>query len=161
MRTATALLALAATAVLLTACNPVTAPTSAPAATDNPSVGISTHSVVVSGAGDSPGAPTAAPTTAAAAAAAPATVLHVSGNGIKNTTRFTTGDNWTINYTYDCTKTFGGTGNFQVYVDYPDGDIPVNELGAKGHDSSTETGAGVHSLKVVSECPWTLTVVNG
>ncbi len=90
----------------------------------------------------------------------PHVLLKVSGNGIKNTVKFTTGDDWTIHYTYDCTK-FGAEGNFQVYVDYPTGDIPVNELGKKGSSSSTETGAGTHALKVASECTWTLTVTNG
>jgi hypothetical protein len=98
-------------------------------------------------------------TTAPAAGAG--TALKVSGNGIKNTKQFTTGDSWTINYTYDCSGVYGGQGNFQVYVDYPTGDVAVNELGDKGASSSAETGAGVHSLKVVSECNWTVTVTNG
>lgn len=104
---------------------------------------------------------TCAAPVASTPAAAPATVLKVSGNGIKNTKQFTTGDNWTINYSYDCSGTFGGEGNFQVYVDYPTGDVAVNELGAKGASSSAETGAGTHSLKVASECPWTVTVTDG
>jgi hypothetical protein len=110
----------------------------------------------------SSGTPAAGPAShAAAPAPAPAkpkTLLTLKGNGIKNGPQFTTGDNWTINYTYDCRSFSGGQGNFSVYVDYPNGDIPVNELGAKGASSSTATGAGVHTLKVASECPWTLTV---
>lgn len=108
-----------------------------------------------------PAAPAATTGKGGAPAPAPAeakTLLTLKGNGIKNTTRFTTGDNWTINYTYDCTKILGGQGNFTIYVDYPSGDIPVNELGAKGASSSTATGAGPHTMKVASECPWTLTV---
>jgi hypothetical protein len=108
----------------------------------------------------------AAPASGAAApvtskAAAPAVVLKLAGNGIKNSPQFTTGDNWTVNYSYDCSGVLGGQGNFQVYVDYPGGDVAVNELGAKGASSSSESGAGAHSLKVVSECPWTVTVTNG
>lgn len=125
---------------------------SSDAASGNPT----THSVVGSNAGASGGS---APTTQAAAPAGP--LLKVTGNGIKNTKAFTTGDNWTINYSYDCTGIMGGTGNFQVYVDYPNGDIPVNEMGAKGSSSSTATGSGSHTLKIVSECPWTVTVTNG
>jgi hypothetical protein len=88
-----------------------------------------------------------------------ATVLKTSGNGIKNTAAFTTGDTWTIAYTYDCTA-FGGTGNMQIYVDYPNGDIAANALGTKGHDTTTETGAGTHTLKVASECRWTVAVTS-
>ncbi|WP_160311195.1 hypothetical protein [Streptacidiphilus anmyonensis] len=135
------------------ATNKSSSTTTSSSPTDNPSVGITTHSVVNSGSGNS------APTTVAAAPAGP--LLKVTGNGIKNTKQFTTGDNWTINYTYDCTGIMGGQGNFQVYVDYPNGDIPVNELGAKGSSSSTATGAGTHTLKIASECPWTVTVTNG
>jgi hypothetical protein len=108
-----------------------------------------------------PAAPAATGSTHAAAApvaAKPRTLLSLKGNGMKNTTQFTTGDNWTIAYTHDCAGFSGGTGNFSVYIDYPNGDIPVNELGAKGASSSTATGAGTHTLKIASECPWTLTV---
>lgn len=100
----------------------------------------------------------AAAAPATTAAAKPKTLLSLKGNGIKNSPQFTTGDNWTIHYSYDCTSFSGGQGNFSVYVDYPTGDIPVNELGAKGASSSTATGAGTHTLKIASECPWTLTV---
>ncbi|WP_037606244.1 hypothetical protein [Streptacidiphilus rugosus] len=150
-RTLTALATAGLLAFGLAACQPTTPGSDGTGS--NPNVGITTKSVVTSGAG------AAAPTTAAASPAGP--LLKVSGNGIKNTKQFTTGDNWTINYTYDCSKIFGGNGNFQVYVDYPNGDIPVNELGAKGASSSTATGAGTHTLKVASECPWTVTVTNG
>lgn len=154
-------LAIAAGAILaLAACQPTSSTGGSDAASSNPTSGATTHSVVGSNAGTSGSStPTTAPTTAAAAAAGP--LLKVSGNGIKNTKQFTTGDNWTINYTYDCTGVMGGTGNFQVYVDYPNGDIPVNELGAKGSSSSTATGSGSHTLKIASECPWTVTVTNG
>lgn len=101
-----------------------------------------------------------APAASTPAPAAPATVLTLKGNGIKNSPKFTTGNDWTVNYTYDCSS-FGMKGNFQVYVDFPDGDSPVNELGEKGASSSAETGAGSHSLKINSECDWTVTVTNG
>ncbi|MEY9876627.1 hypothetical protein ABH931_006137 [Streptacidiphilus sp. MAP12-33] len=230
MRTPTrALLIPAVTVCLLTGCAATT--TAGPAASANPTVGITTHSVVTSGSGvpsippvpnlvgqtddladataqalgfyttpEAPGGdtlnltspgdwtvcsqspaagpshgsngiiltvvntaagktcPGAAPSTPAAGGG---TLLQVSGNGIKNTKQFTTGDNWTINYTYDCTGFLGGTGNFTVYVDYPNGDVAVNELGSKGSSSSTETGAGMHSLKVSSECNWTVKVTDG
>ncbi len=113
-----------------------------------------------SGTSPATAAATGAATHAAAAPAPakPKTLLSLTGNGIKNSPQFTTPDTWTIKYSYDCTKIMGGQGNFTVYVDYPNGDIPVNELGAKGASSSTATGAGKHTLKVASECPWTLTV---
>ncbi|MCC9312378.1 hypothetical protein LN042_35895 [Kitasatospora sp. RB6PN24] len=94
------------------------------------------------------------------APAASSTLLKTSGDGIKNTASFTTGDNWTIHYTYDCSA-FGTQGNMQIYVDYPNGDIAANALGEKGADSTTETGAGTHTLKVNSECKWTVEVTSG
>lgn len=103
-----------------------------------------------------PGAP---PTTAPTTAPAAATVLHATGNGIKTTPAFTTTDQWTIAYTYDCSN-FGDQGNLQIFVDYPGGDIAANALGRQGHDSTTETGVGTHTLTVNSECVWTVTVTN-
>jgi hypothetical protein len=93
--------------------------------------------------------------------AGPKTVLTAHGSGIKKTAKFTTGDDWTIHWTYNCSGFFGGKGNFVVTV-YTDGgldDIAVNELGKKGSDASPEyDDAGTHYLEVNSECSWTLKV---
>lgn len=120
------------------------------------------------------GAPTAAASHAAGAGApvaktstkpaAPAThvVLKVSGNGIKDTKAFTTGDTWSLKYSYDCSSDGLDEGNFQVYEDYPSGDILVNALAKKGSDVEYRTGdAGKHTLKMNSECSWSITVTDG
>lgn len=103
----------------------------------------------------------AAPVTTAAPAQS--VVLKVSGSGTKTTKTFTTGDDWSIKYTYDCSN-FGTEGNFQIYV-YDNGDpsdTPVNELSKKGGDVTYEHGAsGTHYLEMNSECDWTVTVTDG
>ncbi|HEU5427067.1 MAG TPA: hypothetical protein VFU74_09340 [Actinocrinis sp.] len=129
------------------------------------------------GAGDSGGAAASAPVEPSAtdAAAVPASspssapaaskhvVLTVHGNGIKTTKTFSTGDDWSITYSFDCSS-FGSQGNFQVYV-YSDGslsDAPVNELSEKGGDTTYEHDAsGTHYLDINSECSWTVTVTDG
>jgi hypothetical protein len=99
-----------------------------------------------------------APTTKAAAPAKPTVVLTAHGSGIKNTAPFTTGDNWTVTYTFDCTG-FGQAGNFMVS---DENDMPlVNELKLKGTGSTPQYNAGTHHLQINSECDWTLTVTNG
>jgi hypothetical protein len=109
----------------------------------------------------------AAPTTAAAvvapttaAAPQPKTLLTLKGSGIKKSATFTTGDEWILKYTYDCSN-FGSSGNFQVYL-YTDGTmggVLVNELAAKGNDTAPQHGdAGSHYLEMNSECSWTVTV---
>jgi cytoskeletal protein RodZ len=105
----------------------------------------------------------------ATVAAAPATtaaptqtvVLTKSGNGIGDIQQFTVGDNWALQYSFDCSNA-GGQGNFQVYEDYPNGSILANQLAAKGSDTSYQTAdAGTHTLKVNSECSWTIKVIDG
>ena len=96
--------------------------------------------------------------------AAPTTRFSLSGSGTKNTTDFTVPDEWTLDYTYDCSNA-GGQGNFQVFAYNSDGSLDpngptVNELGAKG-DSSTaaHNDAGSKYLTINSECSWTVKVV--
>ncbi|HTJ70074.1 MAG TPA: hypothetical protein VL551_21235 [Actinospica sp.] len=107
--------------------------------------------------------------TSTATALAPATsaaptktvVLKESGDGIKSTKSFTVGNDWSLAYSYDCSS-FGSQGNFQVYEDYPNGDVLVNELQEKGSDTTYQhDDAGTHSLEVNSECSWTITVTDG
>jgi hypothetical protein len=101
--------------------------------------------------------------TTAAPPAAPAktVVLTKSGEGIEQTRSFTVGDNWSLTYTFDCSN-FGMQGNFQVYEDYPDGNVLVNALAKSGSDTTYQTGdAGTHSLKINSECAWTVKVTDG
>jgi len=110
-------------------------------------------------------APIAAKTTAAAkpttAKPTSKTIMTFKGNGIKNSPKFKTGDDWVIDYTYDCSS-FGSKGNFQVMY-YTDGEldnIAVNELAKKGSDSAPVYGdSGTHYLSINSECSWTVKVV--
>lgn len=90
----------------------------------------------------------------------PTTLLTTTGNGIKATTEFTTGDSWNLTYTFDCSG-FGSSGNFAV-TEYTTGEmtgILVNALAASGQDTVPVYDAGRHHLEVNSECDWTLTVV--
>lgn len=135
----------------------------------------------VASGGKSAGTPAAAVTTAATpsthAAAAPAAtaaqtaqaapvekvVLQLTGSSSKTTQSFTTGNDWSIKYSFDCSS-FGDSGNFQVYVYTDDdlSDVPVNALAAKGSDTTYEHGsAGSHYLEMNSECSWTVTVTDG
>lgn len=106
-----------------------------------------------------PGTTAAAPATTAAPA--PKVLLLVTGSGTKTTQKFTAAADWDLNWTYDCTRTEGGQGNFQVYI-YSGGgslsDIAVNELGAKGSDVTHEHQGGTYYLEMNSECPWTVKV---
>ena len=92
----------------------------------------------------------------------PTTVLCISGSGTKSTQMFTVGDNWTLNWNYDCSN-FGEQGNFQVSA-YDSGNSseedainPVNELGKSGSDTEYYHQAGTYYLQVNSECNWSLT----
>jgi hypothetical protein len=103
---------------------------------------------------------TAAKTTAKPAA--PRTLLTSSGTGDKNTNEFTSGANWTIHYTYDCSD-FGRSGNFVVTVfdgaDQSEHDPGISTLDRKGADNVPVLGdSGLHHLQIISECKWTLTV---
>lgn len=116
----------------------------------------------------SPAPPSTLPPTSASPTTAPAApsthvVLKVSGSGIKNTKTFTTGDAWSIAYSFNCAS-FGSKGNFVVTV--YDGedltDLPVNELAEKGSDVTYEHGeSGSHYLQINSECSWKVTVTDG
>ncbi|MEY9931998.1 hypothetical protein ABH926_006647 [Catenulispora sp. GP43] len=105
-------------------------------------------------------APPPAPSTTAAPK--PAVVFSTSGNGIKNTASFTTGAEWSVAYTFDCSGAGGdGKGNFVLDVGGDMGDILANALAASGSDTSYEHGnPGSHYLQVDSECDWTLKVSN-
>jgi hypothetical protein len=106
------------------------------------------------------GATTGTKTTPPAKPASGRTLLTTHGSGIKKTAKFSTGDDWTIHWTYDCSS-FGQKGNFQifVYTGNSPSDVAANELGNKGSDSSPEYGSsGTHYLEVNSECKWTLKV---
>jgi hypothetical protein len=118
---------------------------------------VTAHDAAPAAAHTSAAAPPAPSTTAAPK---PAVVFTTSGNGIKNTANFTTGAEWSVAYTFDCSGA-GGTGNFVLTVSGDLGDTLANALAAKGSDTSYEHGKpGSHYLQVNSECDWTLKVSN-
>lgn len=125
--------------------------TSAPPALISPAAGDVASQAPVSVAPPSPTPP------------ATQVVLTFTGDGTKTSKTFTTGDDWSIKYTFDC-STFGSAGNFQVYT-YTGGSmsgIPVNELKNSGNDTTYQhNDSGMHYLEVNSECGWTVTVTDG
>ncbi|MBS2965266.1 hypothetical protein KGA66_19610 [Actinocrinis puniceicyclus] len=128
--------------------------------------GTTATATAATGATDTSTSPAAAASTSAPAApVAPAkhVALTVKGEGTKTTKTFSTGDDWSIAYTFNCAS-FGSQGNFQIYT-YTDGslsDTPVNALDEKGSDTTYEHGdSGTHYLEINSECSWTVTVTDG
>ncbi len=90
--------------------------------------------------------------------AKPATVLALTGSGTKNTSAFKVGDEWTLSYTFDCTKAMravGGKGNFIVF---DKNDKIVNELDKTGKGSTQQHTPGTRQLQIISECDWTVKV---
>ncbi|MFJ2020796.1 hypothetical protein [Streptomyces nodosus] len=90
--------------------------------------------------------------------AEPSTLLTLSGSGTKNASAFKAGDEWTLSYTFDCTKAMaavGGKGNFIVFDKE---DKLVNELDKSGKGSTQQHTAGTHQLQIISECEWTVKV---
>lgn len=98
-----------------------------------------------------------APTTAQSSAAAPVVLYTKSGSGSGSTPKFTTGPEWQVAYTYDCSN-FGQSGNFQVTSE--DYQLVVNQLGTKGADTEyAHDDPGSHALTINSECAWTIKVI--
>ncbi|MEV5598014.1 hypothetical protein [Streptomyces sp. NPDC052496] len=90
--------------------------------------------------------------------AKPTTVLSLTGSGIKNTSTFKVGNEWTLSYTFDCTeamKAVDGKGNFIVF---DKNDKLVNEMGKTGKGSIQQHTPGTRQLQIISECEWTVKV---
>ncbi|KOU05500.1 hypothetical protein ADK86_07215 [Streptomyces sp. NRRL F-5755] len=90
--------------------------------------------------------------------AKPATVLALTGSGTKDTSAFKVGDEWTLSYTFDCTKAMRavhGKGNFIVF---DKNDKIVNELDKTGKGSTKQHTPGTRQLQIISECDWTVKV---
>lgn len=103
-----------------------------------------------------PATPEAAPTPTPKAK--PTTVLALTGSGTKKTSAFKVGDEWTLSYTFDCTKAMaavGGEGNFIVFDKT---DKIVNELDKTGEGSTPQHASGTRQLHIISECEWTVKV---
>jgi hypothetical protein len=94
---------------------------------------------------------------APAAPATPVVLYSKTGSGTGSTPTFTTGAEWQVQYTYDCTA-FGQSGNFVVTSE--DYELAVNQLGTKGADTDyVHNDPGNHSLSIDSECSWTIKVL--
>ncbi len=103
---------------------------------------------------------TVGPSTAPVAGGAP--FFTLSGSGTKTSAPFAAPSQWQLQYTYDCSSSLGGSGNFQVWLyngSNPAG-VPVNELGSSGASSSYvyEGGPAMH-VEVISACDWSITAV--
>jgi hypothetical protein len=97
--------------------------------------------------------------------ATPQTVLSLDGNGDSQTQEFTVADEWSIQYSFDC-STFGYPGNFAVDVEGSDG-VPSltnrgpNALASSGSSVVYNHHGGTYYLSILSECDWHITVVSG
>lgn len=92
----------------------------------------------------------------------PAVVLDVSESGTKQTRKFATSGDWTLEWSYDCSADYGQKGNVEVVVYQDDGsldmdDTLVNQLGVTGSDTQYYYDAGTHYLSINSECSWHVT----
>jgi hypothetical protein len=91
----------------------------------------------------------------------PLPLLDLKGSGIQRSAKFTTAGDWTITWSYDCSKYPGGTGLLQIYVKGDTLDVAVNELGKSGSGTQPEyTGAGTFYLEMNSVCAWHVIVKN-
>ena len=115
------------------------------------------QAVTISAQTDTGSSAPAAP--ASSAPPAPAVVLSISGSGEQTTQGFSTGPNWGVTYSYNCSA-LGMQGNFIVS---DENGIPlVNELGTSGSATTYEhSDPGRHYLQVESECSWTIQVTDG
>lgn len=96
----------------------------------------------------------------------PRVLFTFTGNGSHNTKTFTLSDNnyggFDVRWSYDCRKTFGGSGNFIVTLKQGSNvDFLMNELDTHGSGTDTEYAitSGAMHFEVVSECRWTLRVI--
>lgn len=92
----------------------------------------------------------------------PVVLLDLTGSGTKQTQKFTTASDWTLQWSYDCTAALGAQGNFIVTVYNADGsadygDTDVNQLGTSGSDIQYYYDSGTHYLSINSECSWRVT----
>ncbi len=92
-------------------------------------------------------------------------LLHQTGSGIASLPAFTVSSNatgWGLAWSYDCSGSFGGNGNFIVDIVRPGGgytsDPGVNELGTSGHAIEYYYDHGLFQLQINSECNWSVTV---
>ncbi len=119
-----------------------------------------------------PAASTAATTATTVAPAGP--IFTQTGSGTATTASFKVPNQWNFTWSYDCTASSIGTGNF-ITANYDltgslggnassGGSLDidnqgVNQVGPKGAGvEHYHSGGNTKYVKVISECPWTITV---
>ncbi|MFI2645569.1 hypothetical protein [Streptomyces sp. NPDC018610] len=91
--------------------------------------------------------------------AEPTTLLTLTGSGSKSTSAFKAGDEWTLSYTFDCTKAMGAVGGEGNFIVFDKDDRLVNEMDKTGKGSARQHTPGTRRLQIVSECEWTVKVI--
>jgi hypothetical protein len=90
-------------------------------------------------------------------------MLQLRGSGTKSTETFKVGDQWDLQWTYDCAS-FGQAGIFQVYIQSKTDPlaalIDVNQSGNSGQGVEHYHKAGTMYLQVNSVCDWTIKVLD-
>lgn len=96
---------------------------------------------------------------------APVQLVDAMGNGSGETGPFDTNGHFKVNYSFDCSGMYGGSGNFIVTpVDANGNDLAgpeVNRLAANGNGTADGYTFGSQKqmhLQIVSECTWHVTV---
>jgi hypothetical protein len=87
-------------------------------------------------------------------------ILSFEGSAVEQSKVFTTGPDWRLDYTYDCTSE--SSNGFAVFEHGSDGsmqDILLKEGNRTGASSKdVHDDAGSHYLYVTSNCDWSITV---
>jgi hypothetical protein len=90
------------------------------------------------------------------------TLLDLQGSGSRSTETFKTGDEWDLQWTYDCAKL--GSSIFQVYIKGKGNGlvtlIDVNQMGKSGQGVEHYHKGGTYFFEVNSGCDWTIKVVD-
>jgi hypothetical protein len=91
----------------------------------------------------------------------PKTVLSVDGRGSVKTQQFTTGADWYLRYSYQCSEVPDGA-RLQVfeYSATEQGTLIVDETDQDGTDTLPQHGTpGTRYLRITSNCSWTVTIL--
>ncbi|MFD1052139.1 hypothetical protein ACFQ1S_44480, partial [Kibdelosporangium lantanae] len=86
------------------------------------------------------------------------TILDLTGDGPKQTDKFTVSGDWHVQWSYDCTKTDTPVDSLVVQVLGGNTEIPVTHLGPTGADTQAYHDAGTFYLSVSSNCSWHVVV---
>jgi hypothetical protein len=88
------------------------------------------------------------------------TLLETSGNGSKQTEKFTATGDWDVAWTYDCSGQPNGLNVFSIFPQGGGYETPVMVTNgdAKAQDVQHYHNPGTFYLSVTSTCKWTVTV---